>query len=44
MKQGNGRTDMGFLAQDVEAVLGDDYNVSGSAATPSAPSRCAAPT
>ncbi len=29
MKQGNGRTDMGFLAQDVEAVLGDDYNVLG---------------
>ena len=29
MKQGNGRTDMGFLAQDVEAVLGDDYNLLG---------------
>ena len=29
MKQGNGRTDMGFLAQDVEAVLGDGYNVLG---------------
>jgi hypothetical protein len=29
MKQGNGRTDMGFLAQDVEALLGDDYNVLG---------------
>jgi hypothetical protein len=33
MKQGNGRTDMGFLAQDVEAVLGDDYNVLGIGAT-----------
>jgi trimeric autotransporter adhesin len=29
MKQGNGRTDMGFLAQDVEALLGDGYNVLG---------------
>jgi phage shock protein A len=29
MKQGNGRTDMGFLAQDVEAVVGDGYNVLG---------------
>jgi hypothetical protein len=29
MKQGNGRTDMGFLAQDVEALLGDDYSVLG---------------
>ena len=29
MKQGNGRTDMGFLAQDVEAVLGDGYSVLG---------------
>ena len=29
MKQGNGRTDMGFLAQDLEALLGDDYNVLG---------------
>jgi hypothetical protein len=29
MKQGNGRTDMGFLAQDMEALLGDDYNVLG---------------
>jgi hypothetical protein len=29
MKQGNGRTDMGFLAQDVEAVLGDGYNLLG---------------
>jgi hypothetical protein len=27
--QGNGRTDMGFIAQDVEALLGDDYNVLG---------------
>ena len=27
MKLGNGRTDMGFLAQDVEALLGADYNV-----------------
>ncbi len=26
-KDGNGRTDMGFVAQDVEAVLGDGYNV-----------------
>jgi hypothetical protein len=29
MKTGDGRTDMGFLAQDVEAVLGDGYNVLG---------------
>ena len=29
MKQGNGRTDMGFVAQDVEALLGDGYNVLG---------------
>ncbi len=26
---GNGRTDMGFVAQDVEALLGDDYNLLG---------------
>jgi hypothetical protein len=26
---GNGRTDLGFIAQDVEALLGDDYNVLG---------------
>jgi hypothetical protein len=26
---GNGRTDMGFIAQDVEALLGDGYNVLG---------------
>ena len=29
MKTGDGRTDMGFLAQDVEALLGDDYSVLG---------------
>ena len=29
MKQGNGRTDMGFVAQDVEALMGEDYNVLG---------------
>jgi hypothetical protein len=29
LKQGNGRTDMGFIAQDVEALIGDDYNVLG---------------
>ena len=29
LKRGNGRTDMGFLAQDVEALLGDGYNVVG---------------
>jgi hypothetical protein len=29
LKQGNGRTDMGFIAQDVEALLGDGYNVLG---------------
>jgi trimeric autotransporter adhesin len=29
MKQGNGRTDMGFVAQDVEALLGENYNVLG---------------
>jgi hypothetical protein len=27
LKIGNGRTDMGFLAQDIEAALGDGYNV-----------------
>ncbi len=27
LKVGNGRTDMGFLAQDVEALLGRGYNV-----------------
>ena len=26
-KGGNGRADMGFVAQDVEALLGDAYNV-----------------
>ncbi len=29
MKQGNGRTDMGFVAQDVEVLVGDNYNVLG---------------
>ena len=29
LKVGNGRTDMGFLAQDVEALLGERYNVVG---------------
>ena len=29
MQHGNGRTDMGFVAQDVEVLLGDDYNVLG---------------
>jgi hypothetical protein len=29
MRRGNGRTDMGFIAQDVEALLGDGYNVLG---------------
>ena len=28
-KGGNGRTDMGFVAQDVEALLGDGYNALG---------------
>jgi len=27
LKNGNGRTDMGFVAQDIEALLGDGYNV-----------------
>jgi hypothetical protein len=27
LKIGNGRTDMGFLAQDVETLLGESYNV-----------------
>jgi hypothetical protein len=27
LKGGNGRTDMGFVAQDIEALLGDGYNV-----------------
>jgi hypothetical protein len=31
---GDGRTDMGFLAQDVEALLGDGYNVVGIGADP----------
>ena len=29
LKQGDARTDMGFLAQDVEALLGDGYSVLG---------------
>ncbi len=29
LKQGNGRTDLGFVAQDVETLLGDGYNVLG---------------
>jgi len=29
MKGGNGRTDMGFLAQDIEALVGDGYNLLG---------------
>ncbi len=29
MKSGNGRTDMGFVAQDVEHLVGDEYNVLG---------------
>ncbi len=29
LKQGNGRTDLGFIAQDVETLLGDGYNVLG---------------
>ncbi len=28
-KGGNGRTDMGFIAQDVEELMGDGYNVLG---------------
>jgi len=28
-KNGNGRTDMGFVAQDVEALVGESYNVLG---------------
>src|SRR5215831_5566380 len=27
LKRGNGRTDMGFVAQDIEALLGESYNV-----------------
>jgi trimeric autotransporter adhesin len=27
LKNGNGRTDMGFVAQDIEALLGDSYNI-----------------
>lgn len=27
--KGNGRTDMGFIAQDIEGLLGDGYNVLG---------------
>ncbi len=27
LKNGNDRIDMGFVAQDIEALLGDDYNV-----------------
>ncbi len=29
MKSGNGRTDMGFIAQEVEALVGEGYNVLG---------------
>jgi hypothetical protein len=29
LRNGNGKTDMGFVAQDIEAVLGDGYNVLG---------------
>ncbi len=29
MIEGNGRTDLGFLAQDIETLLGDGYNVLG---------------
>ncbi len=29
LKQGNGRTDLGFIAQDVETLVGDGYNVLG---------------
>ncbi len=29
LRAGNGRTDMGFVAQDIEALLGDGYNVLG---------------
>ncbi len=29
LKGGNGRTDMGFVAQDIEALLGDGYSVLG---------------
>jgi hypothetical protein len=29
MIEGNGRTDLGFLAQDIESLLGDGYNVLG---------------
>ncbi len=29
IRGGNGRTDRGFVAQDVEALLGDDYNLLG---------------
>jgi hypothetical protein len=27
LKNGNGKTDMGFVAQDIEALLGDGYNL-----------------
>lgn len=29
LNNGNGRTDFGFIAQDIEALLGTDYNVLG---------------
>ncbi len=29
LKQGNGRLDFGFIAQDIEALLGDNYNIIG---------------
>jgi len=29
MKSGNGRTDLGFIAQDIEELIGTDYNVLG---------------
>jgi hypothetical protein len=34
MKEGNGRKDFGFIAQDIEAILGSDYNVLGIGADP----------
>ncbi len=34
MKEGDGRTDLGFLAQDVEALLGDGYGLLGVSGDP----------
>lgn len=41
---GNDRLDLGFIAQDLEQLLGVDYNLSASAEMRTEPCRCAKPT